>query len=509
MRVLIFHGYLLRGTGSNEYNAALGEAFARNGHEVAMVSQDRAPFELPWIDAAGDWDGGALQLTARRDPARAIAYRPDIGGILPVYVADRYDGVTALPFDELSDEQVEDYIARNVAAVREVVARARPDVALANHLVMGPAILARALEGTGVPYAVKVHGSALEYTVKPYPRFMPAARAGLAPASGILVGSRHTAESLWAALDDPAVTAKTRLGPPGVDVGHFTPREPEAAAAGLERLRAELAAAPPEADAGSSFARSTAEAAAALGALDPARDRIVVYIGKLIASKGVELLLAAWPLVRGRVPDARLLIVGFGAFRGALEGLATELARGDLEAARALRAEDGRKLPELDAFLDSLGPEAAAYRAAAAGMTDEIHFAGRLDHGELTDVLPVTDAVAMPSTFPEAFGMVAAEAAACGAFPVVAGHSGMAEVAASLAAAVDPQVRPWLTFQVGPHSVTQLAEDLASWLEAPAALRSATREQIVGVARERYSWDGVARKVVAAAEGRLDDLPLP
>ena len=48
MRVLIFHGYLLRGTGSNEYNAALGEAFARNGHEVAMVSQDRAPFELPW-----------------------------------------------------------------------------------------------------------------------------------------------------------------------------------------------------------------------------------------------------------------------------------------------------------------------------------------------------------------------------------------------------------------------------------------------------------------------------
>src|SRR6185503_15094949 len=251
MRVLIFHGYLLRGTGSNEYNAALGEAFTRNGHEVAMVSQDRAPFELPWIDAAGDWDGGALSLTARRDPARAIAYRPDIGGILPVYVADRYDGVTALPFDELSDAQVEDYVARNVAAVREVVARARPDVALANHLVMGPAILARALEGTGVPYAVKVHGSALEYTVKPYPRFMPAARAGLGPARGILVGSRHTAESLWAALDDPAVTAKTRLGPPGVDVGHFTPREPEAAAAGLERLRAELAAAPQEADADS------------------------------------------------------------------------------------------------------------------------------------------------------------------------------------------------------------------------------------------------------------------
>ena len=80
----------------------------------------------------------------------------------------------------------------NVAAVRDVVARARPDVALANHLVMGPAILARALDD--VPYAVKIHGSALEYTVKPYPRFRPYAVEGLARARGVLVGSRHTAE---------------------------------------------------------------------------------------------------------------------------------------------------------------------------------------------------------------------------------------------------------------------------------------------------------------------------
>jgi glycosyltransferase involved in cell wall biosynthesis len=509
MRVLIFHGYLLRGTGSNEYNAALGEAFARNGHEVGMVSQDRAPLELAWIDAAGDWDGGALALDVRRDPPRAIAYRPALDGILPVYVADRYDGVTALPYPDLSDDQVEDYIARNVAAVQEVVARGTPDVALANHLVMGPAILARALAGTGVPYAVKVHGSALEYTVKPYPRFLPAARAGLAPARGILVGSRHTAESLWAALDDPAVREKTRLGPPGVDVGTFTPRAPGPAAEGLERLRAALAAAPPEADAGSSFARSTAEAAAALGELDPARDRIVVYVGKLIASKGVELLLAAWPLVLRRVPDARLLVVGFGAFRERLEEFGAALSRGDLAGARALRGEDGRELPELAAFLDALGPEADAYRAAAGGMAARVHWAGRLEHEELTDVLPAADAMAMPSTFPEAFGMVAAEAAACGALPVVAGHSGMAEVARALADAAPPEVRPWLTFDVGPHAVTQLADGLASWLEAPADLRARTRDAIVGVARERYSWDGVARTVIAAAEGRLDGLPRP
>jgi glycosyltransferase involved in cell wall biosynthesis len=522
VRVLIFHGYLLHGTGSNVYNAELGRALVRAGHELHMLCQDRSPLDLPWIDAAGDWDGGALRLTVRRDPPRATAYRPDLGGLLPVYVADRYEGVEARPFEDLSEAEVASYVDRNVAAVAEVLARARPDVALANHLVMGPLILARALAGAGVPYAVKIHGSALEYTVKRHPRFLPAAREGLAGARGVLVGSRHTGESLWAALREPGLEDKTRLGPPGVDVTRFVPRDPAEAAAGLAGLRERLeevaragegtaAASAPTgsspAPAGSSFARSAAEAAAALGAVDPRRDRIVVFVGKLIASKGIELLLAAWPLVLARVPDARLLIVGFGAFREALEGLAEALARGDLEAARALRGEDGRELPELAAFLDGLGPGAAEYAAASAAIAGRVHWAGRLEHAELTDVLPAVDAMAMPSTFPEAFGMVAAEAAACGALPVVAGHSGMAEVARALADAVPEQVRPWLTFEVGPDAATQLADGLASWLEAPTELRAEAREAIVSVARERYSWDGVARTVIAAAEGRLDELP--
>ena len=137
-----------------------------------------------------------------------------------------------------------------------------------------------------------------------------------------------------------------------------------------------------------------------------------------------------------------------------------------------LRGEDGRELPELAAFLAGLGPEAASYRAAAAGIADRVHWAGRLEHFELADVLPAADAMAMPSTFPEAFGMVAAEAAACGALPVVAGHSGMAEVARALAEAAPAEVRPWLTFEVGPHAVNQLADGLASWLVAEPGLRA-------------------------------------
>ena len=124
-------------------------------------------------------------------------------------------------------------------------------------------------------------------------------------------------------------------------------------------------------------------------------------------------------------------------------------------------------------------------------------------------MLPAAEAMAVPSTFPEAFGMVAAEGAACGAFPVVAAHSGLAEVAHSLAAAVPAPARDWLTFEIGPRSVVQLGDALAAWLTAPGALRAATREGMVAVARARYSWDGVARTVIAAAQGRLDELPAP
>jgi glycosyltransferase involved in cell wall biosynthesis len=516
MRVLVFHGYLLQGTGSNVYNAELGAALVRAGHEVHLLCQDREPFALDWVDAAGDWDGGALALVARREPVRATVYRPDIGGLLPVYVADRYEGIEARPFPSLSEAELDLYLERNVAAVREVAERVRPDAALANHLVMGPAILARALAGLDVPYAVKIHGSALEYVVKPHPRFRPYAAEGLARARGILVGSRHTAESLWAAMDDPSLPPRTRLGPPGVDVARFGPRTPGEARAGLERLTARLggppaAAAPPSRPAGfaSSFDRRAGEAAAALSTVAPG-DRLVVFVGKLIASKGVELLLAAWPLVLAREPRARLLVVGFGGFREGLERLAAALAAGDLTGAAATRGEEGQALPQLAAFLDGLeGDAAAAYRDAARGLATRVAWAGRLDHAELADLLPAAEAMAVTSTFPEAFGMVAAEAAACGALPVVARHSGLEEVARTLAAAVPEQARPWLSFDIGPQAVSELAAALSGWLSAPAGVRAATRAAIVATTRARYSWEGVANTVLAAARGELADLPEP
>src|SRR5687767_2940443 len=133
MRVLIFHGYLLRGTGSNVYNASLAQALAGLGHEVHLLCQERDAESLPFVDAVGDWDEGGLRVRTLREPVRVTAYRPDIGGVLPVYVADRYEGFDARPFSTLSEPELERYLDANVTAVRDVVAAARPEAALANH----------------------------------------------------------------------------------------------------------------------------------------------------------------------------------------------------------------------------------------------------------------------------------------------------------------------------------------------------------------------------------------
>jgi glycosyltransferase involved in cell wall biosynthesis len=528
VRILVFHGYLLGGTGSNVYNARLAAALVGQGHEVHLLSQDRHPERHEFVDAVGDWDGRALEVrTVRESRAGAgscTVYRPNIAGLLPVYVADRYEGVQARTFADCDEREIARYLQANVDAVSELVDRATPDVALANHLVMGPAILARALGG-GVPYAVKVHGSALEYTVKPNrERFLPFAREGLARAGGVLVGSRHTAESLWRELDDDGVRRRTRLGPPGVDVERFAPRDPAQAAAALAALATGLqasGAAQREALAdGDAFARDERAAGEALARLDPGGgDRLVAFVGKLIVSKGVDLLLAAWPLVLERVPAARLVVVGFGTYREGLQELLAALAGGDVErareiarAGRALEAagSQARPLTHLLAFLDTLhGDALAAYLAAASSLHASVVITGRLDHEELADLLPACEAMVVPSTFPEAFGMVAAEAAACGALPVSAAHSGLAEVSDALARAVPEQVAGLLSFPVDDGAVPALAGRLVGWLQADPSQRAAARAGIVETVRERWSWDGVARGVIAAARGELDALQTP
>jgi glycosyltransferase involved in cell wall biosynthesis len=477
MRVLLFHGYMLRGTGSNIYNANLSRALARLGHEVHLLCQDR------------ETRIEGVQI-----------HNPEIGGLLPVYVKDPYEGFEVKSFPELTDAELDHYLDANVTAVREVAdAAGGIDAALANHLVMGPAILARANVS---PFAAKIHGSALEYTVKPHPRFLPYAYEGMEAASGVLVGSGHTAESLWAALPNlPDLKSKTRLGPPGVDISEFRPWEADG-----EGPRTPQREPDEEDPAGEVFVLGPSSSVSHENAL-------VVFVGKLIVSKGVDLLLAAWPLVREAHPEARLEIAGYGEYEGGLRRLLAALERGDLGDARevarlgwALEAGEEKPLRIVSAFLDDPPARYAEMARAAAG---SVEFIGRLEHDQVAELLPTAEALVMPSTFPEAFGMVAVEAAACGVLPVSAGHSGMLEVSRQLAPGLPAGVAELTSFPVEPGAVEAIADRLNRWLDLPAPERRRARQALVDSVGRLWSWEGVARGVLDASAGELGPLPAP
>ena len=496
MRVLIFHGYLLRGTGSNVYNAGLAQALSTLGHEVHLLCQDRDAQRLPWVGGSG---AGSVTV-----------HVPDIGGLLPVYVADRYEGYEVKTFPELSDAELDRYLSANVTAVREVVEGAgAPDAALANHLIMGPVILARA----GLEFALKVHGSDLSYTVRPHPeRFVPLALEGAEAAAGILVGSGHTAADLFATVPGGDLAAKTRLGPPGVDVKRFRPRPRPDADQGIASLAEALEGERPQE--GDSFSRDGPLAAAALRRWLQGSPR-VLSVGKLLVNKGVDLLIAAWPLVHRRhIADGaapRLLLAGFGAYRAGAEALIEALGRGDLEAARAVAAagrryEDGEEgpLPILSRFLAA---PPSGYEQAARDAAGSIVLCGRLEHDEVAEVMPAADAFVMPSTFPEAFGMVPAESAACGVPPVSADHSGMREVSRQLAEAVPAELGRLLSFAVDDGAIEALAERVGGWLDLDAEERSRVGVALSERVAELWSWESVAEGVIAASHGEFDRLP--
>jgi len=410
MRILLWHGYLLGGTGSNVYSRSLAREWSNAGHDVVVVCQERAPEQ---------YDLGGAQVVNVDLPGR----------LLPVFVMDRYAGLEPKFLQDFTDAEKSAYVDANAATLRELLPA---DLVFANHVLMGGPVGA----ATGAPFRVKAHGSELEYSMRGRPELERWGAEVLTAADATYVGSAHIREVLE---DVVGHVERVHEVPPGVDVDEFTlrPRD-EALAALIDEARHD-APNPGNASERLPDDGNAARFASFLSGDEPT----VVYFGKLIEQKGVQVLLEAMTSV-----DARLVVVGFGPCRSAFEAVAPP---------RTL-------------------------------------FTGPLEHRHLAQLLPLADVTVVPSIFPEAFGMVAAEAAAAGSPPLVARHSGLAEVAAGLEEEYPPQLRHLAAFESGDIEdlQTKLRELLALSREERTLLRQAARRAVV----ERWSWTGVARRLL-------------
>ena len=413
-RIFVWHGYLLGGTGSNIYARQLAREWSRSGHDVTVFSQEAEP--------------------ERYDLGSATAVRPDVGGLLPVFVLDRYPGYEVKRLQECARAELDDWVEANAAALR---AHGPADLIYVNHVLLGGAVGA----ASGGRYVVKAHGSELEYSMRGNAELSAWGGEVLAAARATIVGSEHIRNVVREVC---GTVENVHEVPPGVDVELWRPA-PKAEA--LASLLAEARLDPP--NPGSANERLPDDGNATRLEKFLAGDRpTVVYYGKLIENKGVQVLLEA---LRGL--DARAVVVGFGEYRDELEN-------------------------------------------QAAGL--DVLFTGPLDHRHLVHLLALADVAVVPSIFPEAFGMVAAEAAAAGCPPIVANHSGLAEVARGLEEDYPRGLGDLASFPSGD------AAALRERLQQVLALRGDEREALRAAARtaavERWSWTSVATQILSVVE---------
>ena len=260
------------------------------GHDVTIVCQERHP----------------EQLRPRRRARRRARSCPD--GLLPVFVLDEYEGLEARLLQDFTRRERDAYVEANAAALRELLPA---DLVFANHVLLGGA-RRRARRAPATPSRRTAPSSSTRCAGD-----AELARWGaesLADAEAVYVGSAH-------------IRARAR--------GRRRPRRPRPRGAAGRRRRRVRARRTRDAgarrrcsrearrDPGDGDERQPDEGNAARFTAFFADDApTVVYFGKLIENKGVQVLLEA---LRGL--DARAVIVGFGDYRAELEALAPRARR--------------------------------------------------------------------------------------------------------------------------------------------------------------------------------------
>lgn len=172
-------------------------------------------------------------------------------------------------------------------------------------------------------------------------------------------------------------------------------------------------------------------------------ERLVMFVGRLVREKGVQVLLESVPMVAARCPEAKFVIAGKG--------------------------------PMLEQLRD---------RALQLGIAERVVFAGFVDDETRNELFASCAAAVFPSLY-EPFGIVALEAMAAGAPVVVSGTGGLQEI-----------VRHGVDGLTAiPGSAESLAGQLVRLLEDGEGAAAMTDRALRKV-REQYDWSAIAAQTL-------------
>ncbi|HEX8091624.1 MAG TPA: glycosyltransferase [Blastocatellia bacterium] len=534
--ICILHGYLLDGSGSNLWTRAVIQSLCRDGEIIHLVCQENHPERFDFIGEAYRYhQNGSVETMFRREvgyAGRCIMHKPQIGDTLPVYVWDHYEEFSnVVPMIELPDEAIDYYLDRNTEAVMQIAREHAISVLHANHAVLMSVVAERVSRALAIPFAIMPHGSAIEYAVKKDERFLRLAAGAFRAASRIFVVGREMRErvnTVFASIED--VDAKMTEMRLGVDTSLFEPAGAEDRDRNIARLLESISDSPRgktrdmsdrmlarlqsdmtidamqsaiESASGYTGKRPDADLESKFATVDWSNDKILLFVGRLIASKGPQSIIAALPPILDEHPNSRLIVVGHGPLREALEALTWALSRGDrslvekiVEWGSALEGSGPKQFTTVRRYYDALGESGRLddyfQKARHKRWAGRVIFTGYLTHSELRHLFASCDLAIFPSVVAEAGPLVFLEALASGCFPLGTYFAGMAASIDSVAGSLPAEDAELMRLSADEN---RTVADIVRNAQAALSLAGKHKETLREVAVQNYDWKNVARNL--------------
>ena len=540
--ICVVHGYILAGTGSNIYSVNLAMTWKKQGHAVTAVCQDRDAASYPYVDEFFLGTDNIPDTPPAPGTLRVVV--PDIDGLLPVYVYDKYEGYEVKTIPDCTEEEIENHITKTAAGIKKVLAQGC-DRVLSNHALLSPVNTKRACEEMGVPFDIKIHGSGITFVLKPHPAYKKYAIEAIEACEKVVCGTQYIVdymkETFADEFDELDLEHKMVIVPPGMDPEVFV--LPDSHEANQARFREKVAvfietskSAGRRADKITMPAADADDMHAALSAIGDTYDQrsvdadllerfptilpsepVIVYFGKFLNTKGVGEVLVAFTHVLEQAPSARLILVGFGGFREHIEGMLHAMETDSVDAFIAYgKAGEAGAAPFLDGSEEQLRK---MFRPLSAEQRARVTVTGILQHTQLGELLPLASVCVVGSKAAEAFGMVTVEAMCAGVLPLSNDHSGLSDVLMAVQA-VRPDLYDVMKLETragGAHGTADggffmemLPGKIMSALQYmyPNGYEDQTRRVALGaelreVVVTKFAWDGLCKKILTPLASRM------
>jgi glycosyltransferase involved in cell wall biosynthesis len=516
MHIVIVHGYFLKGTGSNLFVRNICRELCKIGHQVSLFCQEKDISDIDFIEKAFEFDENNERYELFHDKetrykGKCTLFRPNIHGLLPVFIYDRYEGYTAKEFPSCTQEELNCYIEYNRSAIDHVLQGDRPRMVISNHTVMQPIYVARSvLARNDCLHVMVVHGSCLNFAVKKSQYLKEYALESIEAADRIVFVSEYSKQEFLEYFEyDRTADEKSVVIPAGVDLGKFLPLDESVGKCGyIQKMLRNLAIRSAEVSEGKSSWKTDEDVVETLSRVDFENERIVLYYGKYLWTKGIQLLIAASPLVMQTHPSVRFILVGYGSSRAYFKAMIDALDSGDRDGYLLLLKHPERFDESIEhdtsrfflALVDRLQSADFADRyfsAAQDRIQSAIILTGFLGHDQLRYLVACADIMVAPSIFPEAFGLVAAEALSGGIIPIQTNHSGFAEVIRKYVAEFSDvfdktALKPlYLDGEVVLNMANNIAVFLDYYDEMSPMERRSIRQRARKVSADNYSWKAI------------------